>query len=833
MLFALVFALCFQFILGSFPFHCGLILCDIPLCPNPINKPEFCCPVCPDRTPSPPSPTLPTGPPTLPPPPVVPPGGGCAGVRCDVPCPNPIPPKEGECCPRCLEDCRVISCVLPICDVPTITPLGRCCPLCPSTPAPTTSPPTAGPSCPPDVPLVSCVNAATACEEEICPNFRNARCVFDNCGGCNTKFFVGQREVTDRCGRVGDRPPSATCPPNVPIHRCANAPTACEEATCPNFPNARCIFDNCGGCDAKFFVGNRDVTKRCGRTAPAVSPPSPPATPSPPTTPSPPSCPPDVPLVFCANAATACNEATCPNFPNARCIFDNCGDCHTKFFIGNRDVTDKCTGPSTQAPPPLPHSCPPNVPLVNCFSDPCRTARCPLFPNARCIFDSCGGCNAKFFVGRREVTNRCNSHGSCPVDGQVFQECRSCPATCSNPEIACAAVCIPGCGCPDGKLIDEKNNICVDREDCSIEGGGTAVGHSCPIAGQVFQRCRSCPATCSNPNRICTLECRPGCGCPPGHVIDEANKRCVPLDKCPTSSNICDLRPKRGPCRAFIRRYYYNSLTGRCDSFIYGGCQGNENNFRSVQDCRRKCRGQGGTSSSAICLLPRVTGPCRAAFRRYFYNSATKRCEPFVYGGCAGNENNFRTLSECQSECNKETPALCLLPREPGPCRASISRWHYNSQSRQCERFIYGGCRGNDNNFSTKSECESVCHRGDPPNRPPVCTEVFCTGNPNHICTLPSDTPNTVPGRSHCDVTVCRACYHSLYPLPHPPLHRRCPQVIPLFRRNSSKCSSPDLIRQWGYCIQRAHRRAYGYLYGNLYHGGSFRCYRPPYPFYG
>ena len=63
------------------------------------------------------------------------------------------------------------------------------------------APPITGGSCPPDVPLVTCTNAATACEEEICPNFRNARCVFDNCGGCNTKFFVGQTEVTDRCGR--------------------------------------------------------------------------------------------------------------------------------------------------------------------------------------------------------------------------------------------------------------------------------------------------------------------------------------------------------------------------------------------------------------------------------------------------------------------------------------------------------------------------------------------------------------------------------------------------------------------------------------------------------
>ena len=70
-----------------------------------------------------------------------------------------------------------------------------------TTPPTTPFPPTTGGSCPPDVPLVTCINAATACEEETCPNFRNASCVFDNCGGCNTKFFVGQTEVTDRCGR--------------------------------------------------------------------------------------------------------------------------------------------------------------------------------------------------------------------------------------------------------------------------------------------------------------------------------------------------------------------------------------------------------------------------------------------------------------------------------------------------------------------------------------------------------------------------------------------------------------------------------------------------------
>ena len=57
---------------------------------------------------------------------------------------------------------------------------------------------------------------------------------------------------------------------------------------------------------------------------------------------------------------------------------------------------------------------------------------------------------------------------------------------------------------------------------------------NCPIKGQVFQQCRTCPATCDNPGLICTQECRSGCGCPPGQFIDERSNRCVPANQCPS-----------------------------------------------------------------------------------------------------------------------------------------------------------------------------------------------------------------------------------------------------------------------------------------------------------
>uniref|UniRef100_A0A8C7WRZ5 BPTI/Kunitz inhibitor domain-containing protein n=1 Tax=Oryzias sinensis TaxID=183150 RepID=A0A8C7WRZ5_9TELE len=37
-------------------------------------------------------------------------------------------------------------------------------------------------------------------------------------------------------------------------------------------------------------------------------------------------------------------------------------------------------------------------------------------------------------------------------------------------------------------------------------------------------------------------------------------------------------------------RYFYNFKKGRCEIFIYGGCGGNQNNFKTEQECLRRCR---------------------------------------------------------------------------------------------------------------------------------------------------------------------------------------------------------------------------------------------------
>ena len=52
----------------------------------------------------------------------------------------------------------------------------------------------------------------------------------------------------------------------------------------------------------------------------------------------------------------------------------------------------------------------------------------------------------------------------------------------------------------------------------------------------------------------------------------------------------CSLSPLQGPCRASITRWYYDVTSGTCETFSYGGCRGNANNFRSPESCMRYCR---------------------------------------------------------------------------------------------------------------------------------------------------------------------------------------------------------------------------------------------------
>lgn len=69
------------------------------------------------------------------------------------------------------------------------------------------------------------------------------------------------------------------------------------------------------------------------------------------------------------------------------------------------------------------------------------------------------------------------------------------------------------------------------------------------------------------------------------------------------------------------------------------------------------------------CHEPVVPGPCEAAIPRYSYDGASRSCQSFVYGGCQGNGNNFETKGECEANCGLATGVVCEhCGSDPGVC---------------------------------------------------------------------------------------------------------------------------------------------------------------------
>ncbi|CAK6959322.1 actinia tenebrosa protease inhibitors-like [Scomber scombrus] len=151
-----------------------------------------------------------------------------------------------------------------------------------------------------------------------------------------------------------------------------------------------------------------------------------------------------------------------------------------------------------------------------------------------------------------------------------------------------------------------------------------------------------------------------------------------------------------------LKRHFYNSTSMNCQVFSYHGCGGNQNNFKTKKKCLEGCH------PDETCTAAPVTGPCKARKPRYFYNSTSMTCQVFIYGGCGGNQNNFLTEKHCLKRCHSKE--VCKEAPETGPCKARKMRYFYNSTLMRCEIFVYGGCSGNQNNFRTERQCMKKCH---------------------------------------------------------------------------------------------------------------------------
>ncbi|XP_070621421.1 thrombin inhibitor hemalin-like [Erythrolamprus reginae] len=172
----------------------------------------------------------------------------------------------------------------------------------------------------------------------------------------------------------------------------------------------------------------------------------------------------------------------------------------------------------------------------------------------------------------------------------------------------------------------------------------------------------------------------------------------------------CTLGVNKGRCQKKLTRYYFHLNTKKCEMFAYSGCGGNANNFKSLEQCKSECPSHG-EKWEEMCNHSPDVGRCRAEYHHFYFNTATGNCEEFIYSGCKGNKNNYRTWLRCRDTClsSDPIPRKCTLPRRITWCLVPRKRYYFNMTTGTCTAYIYPECAMNENSFFSIEECQNVC----------------------------------------------------------------------------------------------------------------------------
>ncbi|XP_038104409.1 papilin isoform X3 [Culex quinquefasciatus] len=332
-----------------------------------------------------------------------------------------------------------------------------------------------------------------------------------------------------------------------------------------------------------------------------------------------------------------------------------------------------------------------------CCPDNINPARGPDLEGCECEYSPYGCCPDNTTAARGHNNQGCgcqySEHGCCPdketdAPGPNFEGC-----PCHAFQFGC---------CPDGVTPAKgpHNHGC----HCSYSEFKCCSDGQTPATGPNFEGC-----TCASSKYGC---------CPDG--VNEAQgskfEGCEVVPESPQKA--CVLKKDMGTCHNYTVKYFFDVEYGGCGRFWYGGCGGNKNRFDSADECKDVCEAPEGKDK---CQLPKITGPCTGYYPMWYYDTDRNTCSQFTYGGCLGNANRFETLDECKSSCVvDDSIPPCDQPKESGPCNGTFERWYFDKERDTCEPFHYGGCKGNKNNYPTESSCNYHCKK--PGVHKPSCT---------------------------------------------------------------------------------------------------------------
>ncbi|KAB0382852.1 hypothetical protein FD755_004769 [Muntiacus reevesi] len=106
----------------------------------------------------------------------------------------------------------------------------------------------------------------------------------------------------------------------------------------------------------------------------------------------------------------------------------------------------------------------------------------------------------------------------------------------------------------------------------------------------------------------------------------------------------------------FLRQCPRNRV--RCEIQERDLCTNSRDCPKKMKCCMFSCGKKCLDVSKDVCTLPKVPGPCNAFFVRWWYDQQKEICSSFIYGGCQGNNNNFQSEGVCRAICPRRTHDL-------------------------------------------------------------------------------------------------------------------------------------------------------------------------------
>eukprot|EP00794_Sanderia_malayensis_P014103 gene14103-15576_t len=531
--------------------------------------------------------------------------------------------------------------------------------------------------CPPDEEVLKCL--VNPCTTSTCDAYPTAKCQTNYCQPCVPEFYVDGIQVNCTKKTTTPTTPKSGCPDNVALVNCIIDP--CEVAVCPAVPSAKCRSNYCGGCNADFYLNGKQVN----------------------------SLPTEGPELRCESSKFGCcadgrsiaqgvNKEGCPG------IYGKCLKDRRRAILSDyrRRYIPTCSLDGTYTA----LQCWRHVKVCWCVDLEGNEKHNSRSVNRKPICDRrTGQLQGPTVQDCRQSPFGCCPDGTTSASGPYLEGCKEGEVACWNSQFGC---------CPDGLTEAQGPNLedCArqstecekDRDSVVSKSNGPLVGQyipQCDKEGKYLKmQCHGSTGQCwcvdekgreykdsRKPGKAdCHLfvpscidlrdDCQsftPFCTVFVAYMKTHSGKRIVVLTELPTVATT----PRASIATQLMTSKFISDETTK--KIVTTESPATTTNVaptttkRPVTTRKRGCGSLFGCCKdgllpamgpdylgcpvySSICQMPAVTGNCRAAFRRYFFNHQRQSCEPFIYGGCDGNANNFETKESCEHKCDRDRP---------------------------------------------------------------------------------------------------------------------------------------------------------------------------------